>query len=294
VTTTCPVSTSPRIAVTHNCPPQPTPKGGIHTFTGTVSNPGNVTLNNVFVVINQPSANSPVIGPITLAPGASADFTGSYTAPTCCCEFTDTVTAHGQDACTSALVAATSTTVCPLQTTPSITVTRVCPPSPVSAGGLFAYSGSVRNTGDVVLTNVFVFSNQPAANTAVLGPIELAPGESETFTGSYTVAAESDPTLDSVQASGTDTCQARTVTAQANCSGGEFAISSTALIDGRIRVSWAAIPGITYWLQSKSGVKDAAWETIPGSVTASGATASAEDPIGPGDQRFYRVMILQK
>jgi uncharacterized repeat protein (TIGR01451 family) len=299
VMTTCPVVTSPRIAVTHTCPPQPTPKGGVHTFTGTVSNPGNVTLNNVVVVISEPSVDTPVIGPITLPPGGSADFTGSFTAPTCCCEFTDTITAHGQDNCTSALVSATSSTVCPLLSTPSITVTRVCPETPVSTGGLFAYSGSVSNTGDVVLTNVFVFSNQPTPNTPVIGPIELAPGESEEFTGSYTVAAGSDPALDTVQASGTDICQARTVTAQANCAGpvpaaGEFAIDPPVVVDGWLRITWSATPGATYCLQSKSGAKDAVWKTLPGNVTATGTTASAEDSIESGGERLYRVMRLQK
>jgi uncharacterized repeat protein (TIGR01451 family) len=298
VTTSCSVVTSPRIGVTHDCPAQPTPRGGVHTFTGTVSNLGNVTLDNVVVVVNEPSLNTPVFGPITLAPGASASFTGSYTAPTCCCEFTDTITAHGLDRCARTSVAATSSTVCPLLSTPSITVTRVCPTAPVSAGGTFAYSGVVRNTGDVVLTNVFVFSNQPTANTALLGPIELAPGESEDFTGSYTVAANSNPALDTVKASGTDTCQARTVTATANCAGplpasAEFAISATLLVGGKLRITWAATVGTSYCLQTKSGLKDAPWETIPGNVTASGSTASAETGMGPGDQRFYRVMILQ-
>ena len=96
------------------------------------------------------------------------------------------------------LVAATSSTVCQLLSTPAISVTRVCPTTPVAAGEVFSYSGSVQNTGDVVLTNVVVLSSQPAANTKVLGPIDLAPGESEHFTGSYTVAAGSDPALDTV------------------------------------------------------------------------------------------------
>ena len=99
VTTTCPVMTTPRIFVTKNCPPEPTPHLGVLIFTGTVSNPGNVTLTNVFVVNNQPSNNTPVIGPITLAPGASVNFTGSYTAPQYCCEIVDTLTARGQDRC---------------------------------------------------------------------------------------------------------------------------------------------------------------------------------------------------
>ena len=45
--------TTPRIAITKHCPPQPTPHSSELIFTGTVSNPGDVTLVNVYVVNNQ-------------------------------------------------------------------------------------------------------------------------------------------------------------------------------------------------------------------------------------------------
>jgi uncharacterized repeat protein (TIGR01451 family) len=296
VTVSCPVVTNPRIAVTHSCPPQPTPKGGTHTFTGTVSNSGNVTLSNVFVVVNEPQPNTPVIGPITLAPGASAPFTGSYTAPLCCCEFVDMVTAKGQDQCSGATVTATSSTVCPLLSTPSLTVTRVCPTTSVQPGGVFTYTGVVSNSGDVVLTNVVVVSNQPTNNTPVLGPIDLAPGETEEFSGSYTVAAGSNPALDTVQASGTDICQARTVFAKANCSGpvNVLSIDPPVIVEGWLRITWKAQPGVKYCLQSKSGTTGAAWVTIPGTVTATTDSAYMEAPVESDDVSLYRVMILDQ
>ncbi len=217
-TTTCPVTVTPQIAVTMNCPPQATPKKGTFTFTGTVSNPGNVTLTNVFVTNDQPSNNTPVIGPITLAPGASTNFSGSYLVPCSdCCEVTDTLTAHGEDRCGGTLVADTTTQICPLLTTPRLVVIENCPATPVAVGGVFEFTGFVTNAGDVVLRDVYVVSSQPAANTPVLGPIELAPGESEEFSGSYTVVAGGSGLL--VSASATDVCQSRPVTAAANCSG---------------------------------------------------------------------------
>jgi hypothetical protein len=279
VTTTCPVMTSPRIAVTQSCPAQPTLRGGIHTFTGTVSNPGNVTLTNVFVINNQPAPNTPVIGPITLAPGVLVSFSGSYTAPAACCEILSTISARGQDRCAGTTVAATASKLCPLMSTPIISVTRVCPPTAVPVGGQFTFTGTVSNTGDVYLTNVFVYSSQPVSvltwqpdgagrgialkslsgqnsesrlqavqaawydcqgpnlssastslagnNTPVLGPIQLAPGESKKFSGTYTVTAGSDPMTDFVTASGTDTCRARTVNAAANCAGAAAVVSTT-------------------------------------------------------------------
>ncbi len=215
-TTTCPIQTAPSITVVKNCPSQPTPHGGLFVFTGSVSNSGNVTLTNVFVVNSQPAANTPVIGPITLAPGARTTFSGSYTAPLDCCEVTDTLTARGEDRCAGTLVTHTATQVCPLSTSPSIGVTLSCPATPVAVGGLFEFSGLVTNTSAEVLTNVYVVSNLPVPGTVVAGPIELAAGETEFFTGSYTVAGNSGLI---VTASAQDTCLGRTVNAAANCSG---------------------------------------------------------------------------
>lgn len=168
VTETCPAPpANPGLRVTKNCPPQPTAHGGAYVFTGTVTNIGDVTLINVFVVNNQPSNNTPVIGPITLAPGASTNFSGSSIAPLDCCETTDTLTARGQDRCSGALVSATASQVCPLLSTPRIAVVQICPEIPVPVGGLYVFTGSITNTGDVVLTNVMVFSSQPSAGTLV-------------------------------------------------------------------------------------------------------------------------------
>jgi uncharacterized repeat protein (TIGR01451 family) len=299
VTTTCPVITTPRIAVTKNCPAEATPRGGVLTFTGTVSNPGNVTLTNVIVVNNYQAdcysrTNGPVIGPITLAPGATVNFSGSYTAPQSCCEVVDTLTASGQDRCAGTRVTATATALCPLLSTPRITVARVCPATEVPVGGMFTYSGSVSNAGDVVLTNVYVTSSQPNTNTLVLGPIELAPGETKLFSGSYTVTTNSDPTTDTVKASGTDTCQGQTVTAMANCSGPVFSltITSVTVTNSMATVTWTATAGVTYRLQFRSNAQNSAWTNVPGDVTASGVTASKDDVVGTTNQRFYRIMIV--
>ncbi len=297
-TTTCPILTTPNITVQKNCPLLPTPRGGLFTFTGFVSNPGNVTLTNIYVVNSQPTNNTPIIGPITLAPGATTNFSASYIAPLCCCETLDTLTAHGQDACAGTVVVATSSAICPLLTTPRITVTRVCPANAVPVGGLFAFTGAVTNIGDITLTNVFVFSNQGGVNTPVLGPIELAPGESEEFSGSYVVVAGASPTLDTVTASGSDTCLSRSVSAKANCAGIVAQtlaplVASVSTFNGKVTITWAATAGTSYSLQYKVNTKDANWTTLSGNVTINGSVGSATDSMGSDPQRFYRVMILQ-
>jgi len=303
MTTTCPILTTARIAVTQNCPAQPTPRGGVYTFTGTVSNPGDVTLVDVYVANNYQvdcfsRTNGPVIGPITLAPGASVNFSGSYLAPGSCCEVVDTLTASGHNRCAGTLVTATSTAVCPLLSTPGISITRVCPGSPVPVGGVFAYTGSVSNTGDVVLTNVFVISSQTNGNTRLLGPIELAPGESEEFSGSYIVTAGSNPAIDTVTAQGTDTCQGRTVSARANCAGPvplvQLVVASVTTSNGTATVAWTATPGTTYRLQWKDSLQGSTWNDIPGDIIATGTNASKTDVMDQTKQRFYRIMIVPK
>src|SRR5262245_5869069 len=48
-------------------------------YRGSVTNCGNVLLQNVTVVSDQPSPNTVIFGPVTLAAGVSADFTATYT-----------------------------------------------------------------------------------------------------------------------------------------------------------------------------------------------------------------------
>ncbi len=297
-TQTCPVLFTARIAITKNCPTNPVPTGELLTYTGTISNPGNITLLNVTVVDNQPTNNTPVLGPITLAPGASSNFTGSYLVPDDCCETVDTVTASGRDLCSGILVSSTATTVCPLQAAPRLTVTRVCPTEPVSVGSLFTYSGVVINTGNVTLTNVTVVGSQPTNNTLLLGTIELAPGESVEFLGSYIVSATApSPLTDTVTARGTDTCLRTTiVTAIANCAGPittpQPTIDSIAHSGRSVTVRWRAVARVTYCLQYKSDSSQADWVDCVGEVTAVGDTATKTDTLSSDTHRFYRIKVL--
>ncbi len=204
VETTCPVLTTPRITVTQTCPPEQTAHGTPLVYTGTVANAGDVTLTNIYVVSNQPSNNSPVIGPISLAPGASASFSGSYLAPVFCCQMTDTLTASGMDRCQSRKVAATATSVCPLLYTPSLTVTPNCPAVAPVMGSQFVFSGWVTNSGDAILTNVLVFNLQGGQSLPLLGPLDLAPGEAKMYSGSFIVP--SNICAIEVTATGQETC----------------------------------------------------------------------------------------
>src|SRR5436190_2782980 len=147
---------------------------------GTVSNAGNIALINVTVVDNQPSNNTPVLGPLTLAPGESANFNGSYTVPINICDtnIADTVTARGTDVCAGSNVTATAGALCPIVPTPRLTVTKKCPANPVAPGQLLVFTGTVSNSGSITITNIIVVNDRPIPNTIILGqPFTLVPGQ---------------------------------------------------------------------------------------------------------------------
>src|ERR1022692_2221229 len=79
-------------------------------------------------------------------------------------------------------------------TTPGIAVSVSCP----TDCGLAGFNGSVTNTGNVTLTNVFVLSSQPSDNTLMLGPIALAPGAAAVFAGSYVIPCVTNLTTNTV------------------------------------------------------------------------------------------------
>jgi hypothetical protein len=129
-TATCTLATAPAIEVTLNCPEGATAPGATLTYSGTVRNSGNITLNNVTVVDSQASPPT-VLTLASLAPGTSAGFTASFTAPLNTCSVSSTVTGWGSDACSQARVTNTATATCPLGTVPGIVVTQNCPTAPV-------------------------------------------------------------------------------------------------------------------------------------------------------------------
>ncbi|WP_243739723.1 DUF11 domain-containing protein, partial [Algoriphagus boseongensis] len=161
--------------------------GDVLTYNLIVKNTGNVTLSNI--VVSDPVAT--VVGsPIaSLAPGASATATASYT-----------VTQSDVDAGSFTNTATASTTYnnTPVRDTDSETVNAVqtanleltktsttSPNSYDAVGDVLTYNLIVKNTGNVTLSNIVV--SDPVA-TVVGSPIaSLAPGASATATASYTV-----------------------------------------------------------------------------------------------------------
>src|ERR1035437_10071398 len=217
-TVTCTIQTAPQISVTAVCPTAPVAPGGTLTYSGTVRNTGNITLKNVAVVSDRPAANTTVFTVATLAPGASAAFTGSYTVTADACSLTANLRATGQDQCTDAAVTSTFASTCNSTTTPAIAVTLACPATPAVGGGVINYTGTVKNSGNVTLNNVTVVSSQAVPSTVFTVP-SLAPGVSANFTANVAAPADTCSVSSVVTASGTDNCAGTVVnnSASATC-----------------------------------------------------------------------------
>ena len=217
-TAICTTATTPRITVTKTCPPLPVPLGQPLVFSGVVSNSGNITLTNVTVVNSLPAPNTVVFGPVDLAPGEQRNFSGSYVVPIDICDtnITDTVTARGNGLCNGTVASASQSASCPILPRPRLEVTKNCPANPVPPGGLLAFTGSVRNAGNITLTNVIVVNDHPTNNTPVLVIPILAPNQVTNFSGSYYVCSECcPPYVDTITATGAQICNGSNVTASA-------------------------------------------------------------------------------
>jgi len=69
------------------------------------------------------------------------------------------------------------------------------------------------------------------------------------------------------------------------------AIQSITRSNSTITISWRAIAGTPYLLESELNLADPAWTNVVEAVTAVTNAVSASDQIGPAPRRFYRVRV---
>jgi hypothetical protein len=69
-------------------------------------------------------------------------------------------------------------------------------------------------------------------------------------------------------------------------------IQSVVVSNSAVVLTWTAIAGQSYRLQSKTNLTDVTWNELSPDITATGPTASGTDASGTGTQRFYRVRVL--
>jgi hypothetical protein len=113
---TCSNIVNPNIVVTSACPPGPVPAETSMTISGTVTNTGDVTLNNVIVTNRVPAIGRAVavIGPISLAPGAGMTFTDTFNVGNNCPAIQHILVASAVDRCLRPVTNST-TRSCPVE-----------------------------------------------------------------------------------------------------------------------------------------------------------------------------------
>jgi hypothetical protein len=172
-TNVCVVTENPCIRVTKSCDTVVLGQG--NTVSGVVSNCGNITLTGISVVDN---LYGTLTNGITLAPGASANYSRLVTNANCG-NFTNIVTATGNSTCGSATNRATN--VCVVTENPCLRVTKSC--DTVNIGQANLVSAAVTNCGNVTITNITVVDNI-YGNVGTI--TSLAPGAVVTLTKSVT------------------------------------------------------------------------------------------------------------
>ncbi|AXT19420.1 DUF11 domain-containing protein [Flavobacteriaceae bacterium AU392] len=187
--------------------------GDVITYTFSVENTGNVTINNV--IIDDPLTGSVglVITPSTLAPGETGTATATYTIIQANIDagfVENSATVTGQDGAgidvTDISDAGDETvetpdgnggtdgdttndpTVIILQQNPELTLTK----TGVLLGGVIVgdeieYTFSVENTGDVTIDNIIIDDPLTGSVGLPVAPSTLAPGETGTVTARYTI-----------------------------------------------------------------------------------------------------------
>ncbi|MFM9446090.1 LPXTG cell wall anchor domain-containing protein [Streptomyces acidiscabies] len=203
-TTTIPGTRTPSLTVEKSADRTDLVAGQTVTYSFKVTNTGNVTLKDVavqegsFSGSGQMSAISCPAGASSLAPGAAVTCTATYVvtqADVDSGKLTNTATATGVPPGTT--TPTTSPPSSPNTVTgtqkPGLSVTKAADKTSVVLGDVVTYTFTVRNTGNVTLTDVGVkegdFSGTGKLSdiTCPDGAKSLAPGASVTCTASYVV-----------------------------------------------------------------------------------------------------------
>jgi hypothetical protein len=195
----CAADVTPNIAVDKFCSANINAGGtGIDVlFNGIVSNTGNVVLNDVTVVDDNGTPGVPgddvtVLGPISLAPGASAPYSGGFGVLGSSSSI-DVVIASGTDALTQTPVQADASANCAADVSPDLLVSKQCTDAP-AFGQAILFDGSVTNNGNVALLGVIVVDDNATpgdtSDDVTFNIGDLAPGASANYNGSYSPALD--------------------------------------------------------------------------------------------------------
>ncbi|MUP43976.1 DUF11 domain-containing protein, partial [Gramella aestuarii] len=157
------------------------------SYTFSLTNTGNVTLNNITVTDPMVSVNG---GPINLAPGASdnTSFTATYTLTQADVDSgqVDNIATADADELTDPEDSNNETT--PLTQNPAIEAVKTVRVAGTEVGDVIEYDIVVTNTGNVTVTDIEITDANADAGSITGSPIlTLAPGESATVTANQTI-----------------------------------------------------------------------------------------------------------
>jgi hypothetical protein len=166
------------ISVVKSCSPvetaNPTSASTVNVkITATVTNTGNETLNGI--TCSDSRAPTLVGVPASLAPGASATVSGSYSPTLTTGPYTDALTCSGTGALNGVTVSGNSSTSCNFA--PALTITN----STCNVSASFdILSGTVNNSGDETVNNIICSGNVSTSPPSTITMFDLAT-ESTTF-----------------------------------------------------------------------------------------------------------------
>jgi hypothetical protein len=69
-------------------------------------------------------------------------------------------------------------------------------------------------------------------------------------------------------------------------------LEAVATENGQLLISWDSIPGQTYQVQFTTNLNQCCWQSVGGTIAPVDSSASVIEPLGPEDQRFYRLMLV--
>ncbi|RNL82892.1 DUF11 domain-containing protein, partial [Sinomicrobium pectinilyticum] len=178
------------------------------TYTFTVTNTGNVTIDNISINDDLTGTTGLPITPVILAPGESGTATATYTITQEDMDnggVSNQALASGEDPNGDPVEDESGTdadnddpTDTPIEQNPDMTLIKTGMyidengDGSVTPGDIIQYSFTVENTGNVTLSNVSISDETmvPALEVSEVSPSVLAPGETGTASAIYTITQE--------------------------------------------------------------------------------------------------------
>ena len=194
------------IEITKIATPNPASLGDTIAYTYTITNTGDVTVNNLTLEDNM--LGIIVLAKASLGQGDNVTATAEYTViiDDFLGPIINTATATGTDPLGNTVTDNATASVDLNDYTPSIVVTKTASPNPASLGDTIIYTYTVTNTGPVTADNLTLIDD--TLGDISLNKTTLLPGETATSTGSYTHdVVENDfpgPVTNTATATGTD------------------------------------------------------------------------------------------